>query len=58
MWPHFAIRGATGFERQIGQDDACDPADARICSTLFHSRGTSASIACARYSPEGLTINR
>jgi hypothetical protein len=33
IWPHFAMRGATGSDRQIGQDAVCDSLEAIICIT-------------------------
>lgn len=54
MCPHFAILGATGVLKQIGQELLCDSDETRICKTLFQSNGTSGSMLCGRYDTAAL----
>lgn len=58
IWPHLAMRGATGSERQIGHDADWDSGDAITCKMLVHSRYKSASAACVLYTPSGETTKR
>lgn len=48
MWPHLAMRGATGVDRQIGQLADCVSADTSTCKTASQSKWTSEFAAWAK----------